>query len=224
MRYKLTRISHQAPQVTLDQVRALSRLAKDVLHAAGYRANPGKTTWSRVAGDVGTSAYLRRRVVEAMPYLGVGLGAQSMTETTISYNDGSAGKNLMPYHRSVERGRLPIQDLYDLPARQVMGKACAVSFYFGEIDLAAFEARFGVALGDVFAEEVAFVTSRGLMEVSDGKLRLTPEGALSGNGVIALFFAPSIQRYLLERDPEAASDMHRSRAQAIKVAGEVVHA
>jgi hypothetical protein len=39
------------------------------------------------------------------------------------------------------------------------------------------------------------------------------------NGVIALFFAPSLQAYLLERDPDHAQDMQRSRVQALRVAG-----
>jgi oxygen-independent coproporphyrinogen-3 oxidase len=224
MRYKLTRISQHAAQVTLDQVRPLAALAKRLLADAGYHANPGKTTFSRVPGDVGTSAYLARRVQDGMPYLGLGLGAQSFTRTTISYNDGAVGKNLYPYHRSLERERLPLQDLYDLPRAQMMGKMCAVSFYFGEIRRRSFQARFGTPLEEAFPAAVAFVLRRGLMEWTDETLRLTAEGAAHVNGVIALFFAPSIQGYLLQRDPEAAVDLHRNRSAALRVAGEASHA
>ena len=223
MRYKLTRISHQARQVTLEQVRALAAIAKETLSAAGYRANPGKTTWSRVDGDVGTSSYLARRVQDGMPYLGLGLGAQSFTRTTIAYNDGAVGKNLHPYRRSVARGRLPLQDLYDLPRVQMAGKMCAVSFYFGEIRRASFRERFGLALEEAYPAAVAFVLERGLMEWTADALRLTPAGAAQVNGVIALFFAPSIQAYLLERDPDRAEDMERSRVAAARVAGEPAH-
>jgi oxygen-independent coproporphyrinogen-3 oxidase len=223
MRYKLTRVSHQAPRVTLEAVRALAGLAKALLADAGYRANPGKTTYSRLADDVGTSAYLRRRVVEGMPYLGLGLGAQSFTHTTIAYNDGAVGKNLLPYRRSIARRRLPFQDLYDLPARQMMGKMCAVSFYFGEIDREAFRAKFGVELQDVFADEMAFLLRHGLMEQAERTLRLTPQGARDVPGVIALFFAPAVQEVLIARDPETADDRQRRRALALKVAGEPAH-
>lgn len=204
MRYKLTRIAHQARHVGLDTVRAMTSLAADMLSDAGYAATPGKTTYSRIAGDPGTSAYLTRRVVDAMPYLGLGLGAQSFTHTTISYNNGAAGKTLAAYHRSLARGALPLQDVYDLPARQMMGKMCAVSFYFGEIDTAAFRSTFGVALEDVFGDEIDFVIGRGLMERTARTLRLTRAGSCSVNGVIALFYAPSIQQYLLEREPDRA--------------------
>ncbi len=219
MRYKLTRISHQANRVQLEAVRAQAALSKQMLGEAGYTARPGKNTYSRLP-EAGTSEYLTRRVVEGMPYLGVGLGAQSFTHTTISYGDGSVGKNLPPYFRSVDAGRLPLQDLYELPATQMMAKFVAVAFYFGEIDRAAFHAKFGVSVDDAFPDEVAFVKARGLM-VDDGRtLGLTAEGARHFNGVIALFFAPSVQRYLVERDPEQAEDMHRNRKLALTVAAE----
>ena len=218
MRYKLTRISHQADAVTLDQVGPMATLAKQLLAAAGYHANPGKTTYSRVPGDVGTSSYLARRVQSGMPYLGLGLGAQTFTHTTIAYNDGAAGKRLEPYLDSVAAGRLPIQDLYDLPRCQMIGKMCAVSFYFGEIQRAPFLAKFGEPLEQVFAAEVEFLRSRGLMVLGEHALSLTPEGAKVTNGIIPLFAAPSIQSYLLERDPAAAEDMARNRKVALRVA------
>ncbi len=215
MRYKLTRISHQAPAVTLERVRPMERLAKAMLLDAGFFATPGKTTWSRLPGDVGTSSYLARRVREGLPYLGLGLGAQTFTHRTIAYNDGAAAKSLPPYLRSVETGRLPIQDLYDLPAVQMMGKMCSVSFYFGEIHLPSFERKFGVTLEDAYPRAIDFLLREGLLEYTDqDTLRLTASGCDHKNGVHALFYAPSIQRYLLERDPERAEDFERHRKSA----------
>jgi oxygen-independent coproporphyrinogen-3 oxidase len=238
MRYKLTRISHQAPRVRRDDVKAHAALARAVLEDAGYQASPGKNTYTHrrvngsnegsVAGvdvDVGTSAYLTRRVIQGTPYLGLGLGAQTFTHSTISYNDGAVGKNLLPYLRSVRDGRLPIQDLYDLPRTQMMAKFVAVAFYFGEIDRDAFFAKFGVDVDDEFKDEVAFAKANGLMHETGGQrgdgraLSLTPEGARSFAGVIALFFAPSVQRYLIARDPETATDMDLARKRALRLAG-----
>ncbi len=219
MRYKLTRISHQAQAVTLQAIRPMAELAKQRLHEAGYHANPGKTTYSRIAGDVGTSSYLAKRVQTGIPYLGLGLGSQTLTQTTIAYNDGAAGKQLRPYLESVAAGRLPIQDLYDLPARHMMGKMAAVSFYFGEIRRAPFLAKFGVPLEQVFGPEIAFLRERGWMTWGEDALSLTPEGVHVYNGIIPLFAAPSIQRYLLERDPETSNDMARNRSIALRTAG-----
>ncbi len=219
MRYKLTRISHQAHAVTLAHIKPMAALAKQMLSAAGFHANPGKTTYSRIPGDIGTSRYLARRVQTGIPYLGLGLGAQTFTHTTIAYNDGAAGKSLKPYLASIEAGRLPIQDLYDLPRRQMMGKMCAVSFYFGEIQRAPFVAKFGVPLEQVFADEIGFLEAQGLMVLGREALSLTPEGVDFKNGIIPLFAAPSIQAYLIERDPERSDDLTRNRKSALRVAG-----
>lgn len=216
MRYKLTRISHQAPHVSLAPVQRLGKLSRQVLSGAGYHANPGKTTFSRIPGDVGTSRYLARRVIEGMPYLGLGLGAQTFTDTTISYNAGAADKRLGAYLRATREGVLPLQDLYDLPARHMMAKMACVSFYFGEIDRPAFARKFGVTLDDAFADEIALLRQRGWMEDTEQALSLTAEGASWVNGVIPLFTAPSVQSYLLGRDPTTATDMDRNRKLALR--------
>lgn len=227
MRYKLTRISHQAPRVDLAMVKAHATLAREMLEAAGYRANPGKNTFVHRSvldpGDVGTSAYLRNRVIEGTPYLGLGLGAQTFTHRSIAYNDGAVGKNLTPYLRAVDAGEYPIQDFYLLPLAHMMAKFVAVAFYFGEIDRVAFQNKFGLTLEQAFPEQVRYVKNAGLMAEGAGQsgqsrsLSLTELGAKNFSGVIALFFAPSVQQYLLERDPELASDMvkHRDRAERV---------
>lgn len=236
MRYKLTRISHQADRVDRALVRAQAKLAKSMLAAAGYEANPGKNTFSKVAGDVGTSEYLTRRVIDGMPYLGVGLGAQTFTHRTISYADGSIGKNLAPYFASIERGRLPLQDLYDLPATQAMAKMVAVAFYFGEVDLDAFARKFGTSFESAFPAEVAFVRTEGLMDYAERPpmprsgipesrrvLALTDHGAANFHGTIALFFAPSVQAHLIARaDDEAEFAKHRTLAMRVSRDGREV--
>lgn len=213
MRYKLTRISDQADQVTLMQVRELSRWAKQRLKSAGYLANPGKNTYCRVPHDTGTSDYIAQRVVQGMPYLGLGLGAQTFTDTTISYNDGAVAKNLMPYFRSVGAGHLPLQDLYELPLVHMMAKMICVSFYFGEIDRLAFRRKFGLSLEEAYPAEIAFAVEKGLMEWKPETLSMTALGEDHFSGLCALFHAPSIKGYLLDYE----GDMSRDRRLALKV-------
>ena len=213
MRYKLTRISDQADQVTLDQVRILSRWAKQRLKQAGYLSNPGKNTYCRVPHDTGTSDYIGKRVVQGMPYLGLGLGAQTFTDTTISYNDGAVAKNLMPYFRSVDAGQLPLQDLYNLPLVHMMAKMICVSFYFGEVNRAAFTRKFGVNLEDAYTAEIGFAVENGLMEWKPETLSMTTKGEDHFSGLCALFHAPSVKGYLLEYD----GDQSRDRRLALKV-------
>jgi len=196
MRYKGTRIQDQAARVTREAINELEAIARDLLLTAGYTGTPGKNTYSKVPGDVGTSDYLTERVVKGTPYLGLGLGAQSLSHHTLSYNLGAATKTLEPYLRAIDAGRLPIQDLYHLPLDAAMAKMIAVSFYFGEIHREHFESKFGVRLEDHFPREVDFVLRRGLMAYAGPYLRLTPDGARHFNGVVALFYAGAVKEYL----------------------------
>lgn len=216
MRYKLTRIADQARQVHLEDVHAQARLAGEMLRDAGYLAPPGKNTFARRPGDSGTSDYIQRRVQKGTAYLGTGLGAQTYSHTTIAYNDGAAGKTIEPYRRSLNADRLPLQDLYHLPQVHMMSKMIAVSFYFGAVDLIAFYEKFGITLERAFPTAVEFVLNNELMHYDDVHLRLTRRGAEQYNGVIALFYAPSIQRYLLEFDPE--QEFNRQAAVAERIA------
>ncbi|MBK8481005.1 MAG: radical SAM protein [Proteobacteria bacterium] len=215
MRYKQTRLAAQASRVTLGQIQQQQQLATQLLLPAGYHAPPGKTTYSRLPGETGTSAYLTQRVVAGMPYLGLGLGAQTLSPSTLAYNAGAANKRLAPYQRALAARRLPIQDLYHLPRRQLMAKMCAVSFYFGAIDRAAFLSKFGEPLERVFADEVAFLVARGLMELNPQALALTPAGVAQLNGVIALFYAPSVQAHLLDLDAAVAGSAPSQPSQRV---------
>ena len=200
-RYKGTRLAAQAQWVTLEEVNAQAALAKERLLAAGYFATPGKNTFSRLRGEPGTSDYLTERVVHGTPYLGLGLGAQSLSEVTLAYNSGAADKRLQHYQRQVEAGELPIQDLYYLSRAAAMGKMISVSFYFGEINLASFQQKFSLRLEEAFPVEVAFLLENDLMAYSDGEgrtLRLTSLGEKNYNGVIALFYAGAVKAHLLE--------------------------
>jgi len=202
MRYKGTRISGHAERVSRYQVTQQYHTAKELLIAAGYLATPGKNTFSRVMGDHGTSDYLTERVIHGTPYLGLGLGAQSLSETTLAYNAGAAEKNLTRYGKLVSEGKLPIQDLYHLSQPAAMAKMIAISFYFGEIDRRAFVDKFGCTIAEAFPLEVEFLLKENLMtyQSADSEtLRLTERGLDNYNGVIALFYTPAVKAYLFKK-------------------------
>jgi len=135
MRYKGTSMEHLADRVDLAQVNEQEALARQILEEAGYKGATGKNTFSRLPGSSGCSDYLDKRVVKAVPYIGLGLGAQSFSHHTLSYNLGAVTKKLEQYVRSCELGRVPVQDLYHLSQRAAIAKMISVSFYFGGIDL-----------------------------------------------------------------------------------------
>ncbi|MCG9874227.1 MAG: radical SAM protein [Leptospiraceae bacterium] len=238
MRYKLTRISDQASRVELNLVKRMAQIAKEFLHCYGYIANPGKNTYSRIENDTGTSQYLTRRVIQGKPYLGLGLGAQTFTDTTIAYNSGSIGKNLAPYLDKISKNILPIQDLYDLPQCQMMAKMIAVSFYFGEVNMQCFFDKFGSTIQEAYSQSIAYALEKGLMEyrlTTNGKelsnistsnhpienyqcLSLTGLGAENFNGSIALFYASSIQKYLIDKIKEDSTDFRKNQKLSLAVA------
>jgi oxygen-independent coproporphyrinogen-3 oxidase len=134
----------------------------------------------------------------------LGLGAQTFSPYTLSYNLGAASKTLRSYFEAVNAGQLPIQDVYHLPRSVAMAKMIAVSFYFGQIHCGHFEARFGISLQNQFPAQIRFALDEGLMEYVDQYLRLTPKGVACKSGVIALFYASAVQAYLLSLESSFA--------------------
>lgn len=202
MRYKGTRMAHLVDRVALEQVNAQEATARRLLTEHGFDGLPGKNTYSRVAGNSGCSSYLDRRVREGMPYLGYGLGAQSFSPQTLSYNLGAVTKHMYQYITSVSLGRIPIQDLYHMSLPAAVAKMVSVSFYYGGIDLASFERCFRVPLTSMFPREVDFVQQLGLMQfvtTADGlqRLQMTPKGKAHFGGVVALFYSPSVKEYIM---------------------------
>ncbi len=199
MRYKGTGLQAQANDVSRETVMAMTTSARKILQEADYMAPFGKNTYSRLPNDIGCSDYLTNRVVKGEPYMGLGLGAQSLSHHTLAYNRGAGPKRIEPYAKFIKAGKLPKQDLYNMPKAASMAKMISVSFYFGEINRRYFEQKFGIALENWFPAEVEFVQTKGLMEYRGDCLSLTPAGATFYNGVIALFYAPAVKQYLLQR-------------------------
>ena len=138
-RYKGTKLESESGGVSLYKAMRQYQLAYDLLLKHGYYAEIGKNTFSCIAGDWGTSDYLTHRVIEGTPYLGLGLGAQSMGINYLAYNEGAATKKIETYRSKILSGEFPLQDIYDLPQAESVAKMIAVAFYFGFIDLQCFE-------------------------------------------------------------------------------------
>lgn len=199
MRYKGTLMAHLADRVTLDQVNRQEGQARQLLNQSGYVGLTGKNTFSRVQDNSGCSDYLDKRVRKAVPYIGIGLGAQSFSHYTLSYNLGAVTKKLQQYIRSVELNRIPVQDLYHLSRDAAIAKMASVSFYYGGIDLIAFKDCFQVSLKELFPTEFQFVVDHGLMiyDEQDQRLQMTKLGKQCFGGVVALFYSPAVKNHIL---------------------------
>nr|WP_319397657.1 radical SAM protein [uncultured Carboxylicivirga sp.] len=197
-RYKGTKIEGEAGGVSLFKIISQYRLAYQILIDNGYMANVGKNTFSKIDGDYGTSDYLTKRVIDGIPYVGLGLGAQSFGNDYLAYNSGAANKQLAKYKQKIDSNRLPIQDLYQLDQQESIAKMVSVAFYFGFVDIAAFKKRFNLSFTEYFKDEVNFVLNEKLMEMNGNRLILTNRGADYINGVIPLFYSDRSKTELIQ--------------------------
>eukprot|EP01111_Echinosteliopsis_oligospora_P003986 TRINITY_DN1627_c0_g1_i1.p1 TRINITY_DN1627_c0_g1~~TRINITY_DN1627_c0_g1_i1.p1 ORF type:complete len:548 (-),score=126.69 TRINITY_DN1627_c0_g1_i1:161-1804(-) len=199
MRYKGTKMAYLQDQITLKQVNDEELLARQILYENGYHSLTGKNTFSRMVDSSGCSDYLDLRVRKAVPYLGYGLGAQSFSHHTLQYNLGAVTKGLHQYMRSLELGRIPIQDLYHLSREAAIAKMVSVSFYYGGIDMPAFKDCFNISLQDAFPLELKFLEEKGLMKYEGDRFQMTPEGKKHFGGVVAQFYSPAVKNHIINR-------------------------
>ena len=189
-RYKGTKLEAESQGVTLYKVNRQYSIAYNLLKESGYIANNGKNTFSKIPGDLGTSSYLTKRVVNATSYIGFGLGAQSFCGNYLAYNLGCADHKLNKYFEAIDNGILPINDIADMPAEEVRAKALSVMFYFGFISMKAYKARFNEDFKDVYAPQIEFLQKRQLMNyIDEDTFMLTDYGASHLYGIIPLFYS-----------------------------------
>ena len=197
-RYKGTKIAQEAEKVTLEKVNNQYKEAHRILNESGYLAPYGKNTFSKVDGDYGTSDYLTKRVIEGLPYVGMGLGAQSFGHQYLAYNEGASSKTLQRYFDKINNQEFPIQDIYPLPESEAIAKMVSVAFYFAFLDFNEFKNRFGVDFQECFREEINFLLEKGLIEIKDNKMIVTEKGVENVGGVIPMFYSEESRQELMK--------------------------
>lgn len=197
-RYKGTKIVEEAEHVTLDKVNNQYKEAHRILNEAGYIAPYGKNTFSKIQGDYGTSDYLTKRVIEGLPYIGMGLGAQSFGYQYLAYNEGASTKTLRRYFDKINNGELPIQDIYPLPVSEAIAKMVSVAFYFAYVDFEHFKKRFNIDFQEYFKEEIEFLIKKELIEIKDNKMIVTEKGIENVGGVIPMFYSQESREELMK--------------------------
>jgi oxygen-independent coproporphyrinogen-3 oxidase len=199
-KYKGTKLVKEAEHVTLDKVNAQYDLAYSMLNNTGYYAPYGKNVFSKIKNDWGTSNYITKRMIEGIPYLGFGLGAQSFGQNYLSYNSGKREKQLKNYYAKIDNGEYPLQDIYDLPVDEIIAKMVSVSFYSGFVDFKHFTKKFNLNFEEYFEEELAFLKDRDLVKVEDEKMVVTKLGMEQLSGVTPMFYSNQSKLELLNRE------------------------
>lgn len=197
-RYKGTKIVKEAEEVTLKKVNEQYKEAHRILNEAGYITPYGKNTFSKIKNDYGTSDYLTKRVIEGLPYIGMGLGAQSFGRKYLAYNEGASTKTLKRYFEKINNNEFPIQDIYSLPTSEAVAKMVSVAFYFAFLDLEKFKKRFDLDFKEYFKDELVFLENKGLIKITKDKMIVTEEGVEKVGGVIPMFYSEESKKELMK--------------------------
>ncbi|HEX9024071.1 MAG TPA: radical SAM family heme chaperone HemW [Geobacteraceae bacterium] len=121
-------------------------------------------------------------------YLGFGAGAHSFLATP---RFGHRWKNVDDpeyYLETVAGGTLPEEETTELAERDAMAETLFLGLRMLEgIDTGLFRRQFGIPLERAYAEELPPLLAGGLLESSNGRLRLTRRGLILANRVFVEF-------------------------------------
>lgn len=161
----------------------------------GYHAPYGSLNFSRHPDETGTSAYFEGRLLDGMPYIGIGNYASS-------YVDGSwwfAPHDVSEWLSAVESGaHLPRGDSYGVPEEEWMAKAVLLSLSFGFVDGRRFYGVFGKEIEKCFAPSLETAKEEGWLAARGGKYFLQPGCFRFMPQIRSLFYSPRAIRWLRE--------------------------
>jgi oxygen-independent coproporphyrinogen-3 oxidase len=135
-------------------------VAYTTLVGAGYHAAYGSVNFSLHKGETGTSAYFEGRLLDGLPYLGLGNYASSL------YRDNwwFAPYGVNDWMRRIEGGNIfPVGNAYQLPMDELMAKYLLLSLNFGFIDAERFRSVFGCEFAETFSEELDYAEENCLL-------------------------------------------------------------
>ena len=164
----MTRKSPSLPSP--DDYRRLYDLGFATLIDAGFHAPYGSVNFCRHADETGTSPYFEGRLLDGLPFLGVGNYATSLIGDQWWFAPYSTGAWL----ERVEAGETaPCGDSYRLPRGELIAKQVLFSLSFGRLDPVRFEATHGVSLWEACGPAVDRALKEGwLVPHESGELRI----------------------------------------------------
>ena len=180
----LTKIAHPTP--TPAEYGAMYDAGYARLTQAGWHAPYGSVNFSRRADETGTSACFEGRLLDGLPYLGVGNYASSLRDNHWSFNAYSVGD----YVQRIKAGTNPCEYYYELPQAEAQAKYVLYSLNYGFVDEDRFLRRFGISLEAAYPQELAHALSAGLMQKIGSRWQVTP-GRFDRMHVLRSLFYPA---------------------------------
>ena len=140
------------------------------LTQAGWHAPYGSVNFSRRADETGTSASFEGRLLDGLPYLGLGNYASSLQANRWSFN----AYGVADYVGRIKEGANPCEYYYDLPQAESQAKYLLYSLNYGFIDQDRFKRRFGIGLGEAYPRELDYAHSAGLVRLDGSRWEVVP--------------------------------------------------
>jgi len=100
--------------------------------------------------------------------------------------------HLGQYTQWIANGKLPESSTEVLDVRGQLGETVMLGLRLAEgVSLAELQARFGISVWEIWEEELNVLLRQGLVELVQGRLRLTARGLLLANQVQSAFVGSS---------------------------------
>lgn len=200
---RATRHVH-AERPSSEQLGIFYDLAYEGLRQRGYATQYGSLNFCRHAGETGTSAYFEGRLLDGLPYVGIGNYAASMAGPYWWF----APYGVNAYLDAVSAGVLaPVGDCYQLPDEERMAKALLLSLSFGVLDGRRFARQFNVILDEKFAPQLEYaMAQRWLSHDPQNQVYTVYTGAFAHMAKLrALFYSPAAAAWLhAQQEPAPA--------------------
>lgn len=117
-------------------------------------------------------------------YYGLGAGAHGYLDGVRYHNHGPLKK----YMNAIQEGRKPIIEQITVTRKEQMEEEMFLGLRKMEgVSSEQFQKRFSANINDVFGETINKMVMQGLLEVTDGRVKLTDSGKLMGNEVFQAF-------------------------------------
>ena len=163
------------------------------LTQAGWHAPYGSVNFSRRADETGTSACFEGRLLDGLPYLGVGNYASSLRGNHWSFNAYAVGD----YLSRIKSGASPCEYYYELPQAEAQAKYVLYSLNYGFIDDTRFQCRFGLRLTEAYPRELDFAIASGLLTKIGNRWQLALGRFNSMHIVRGLFYPDAAKAWLI---------------------------
>jgi oxygen-independent coproporphyrinogen-3 oxidase len=201
----MTRRNGQPPPEVYGE---LYDLAYERLTSAGFHAPYGSVNFSRYPGETGTSPYFEGRLLDGLPYLGIGNYASSLVRDAWWF----APYGVNGWLKAAQAGEtLPIGDGYRLPDAEVMAKYLLSSLSFGIIDSGRFLACFGQSLAARFGPALSHAVDQGWLRRTGSGFGIVPGAFRFLPQIRSLFYSPAAIAWIEERVGPAGVPGDRSR-------------